>query len=40
MPRIPYRNENDPEIGDLVDAIRARRKGSLINLGRMLLHSP
>ena len=40
MPRIPYRNENDPEIGDLVGAIRARRKGSLINLDRMLLHSP
>lgn len=40
MPRIPYRNENDPEIGDLVDAIRTRRKGSLINLDRMLLHSP
>lgn len=40
MPRIPYRSEEDPEIGDLVEAIRARRKGSLINLDRMLLHSP
>ena len=40
MPRIPYRNEDDPEISNLVEAIRARRKGSLINLDRMLLHSP
>jgi alkylhydroperoxidase family enzyme len=40
MPRIPYRKEEDPEIGDLVTAIRGRRKGKLINLDRMLLHSP
>lgn len=40
MPRIPYRDEDDPQIGDLVDAIRARRKGRLLNLDRMLLHSP
>jgi alkylhydroperoxidase family enzyme len=40
MPRIPYRNERDPEIATLVESIRARRKGSLINLDRMLLHSP
>ena len=40
MPRIPYRNESDPEIGELVASIRARRKGRLINLDRMLLHSP
>lgn len=40
MPRIPYRNDDDPAIADLVEAIRARRKGSLINLDRMLLHSP
>lgn len=40
MPRIPYRHDDDPEIADLVEAIRARRKGSLINLDRMLLHSP
>jgi alkylhydroperoxidase family enzyme len=40
MPRIPYRSEDDPEIGTLVESIRARRKGSLINLDRMLLHSP
>lgn len=40
MPRIPYRKDEDPGIADLVEAIRARRKGSLINLDRMLLHSP
>lgn len=40
MPRIPYRNADDPEIGELVEAIRARRHGALINLDRMLLHSP
>jgi len=40
MPRIPYRKEDDPEIGALVDAIRARRKGRLLNLDRMLIHSP
>ena len=40
MPRIPYRDEDDAEIGDLVDSIKARRKGRLINLDRMLLHSP
>ena len=40
MPRIPSREEDDPQIGDLVDSIKARRKGKLINLDRMLLHSP
>jgi alkylhydroperoxidase family enzyme len=40
MPRIAYRNEEDPEIAALVAAIRARRKGRLLNLDRMLLHSP
>ncbi len=40
MPRIPYRDEDDPRIGDLVGSIKARRKGKLINLDRMLLHSP
>jgi alkylhydroperoxidase family enzyme len=40
MPRIPYRNEDDPAIAGLVDSIKARRKGKLINLDRMLLHSP
>jgi alkylhydroperoxidase family enzyme len=40
MPRIPYVNEDDPRIGELVGSIKARRKGKLINLDRMLLHSP
>ena len=40
MPRIPYRNEDDPQIGDLVESIRSRRKGKLLNLDRMLIHSP
>jgi alkylhydroperoxidase family enzyme len=40
MPRIPYvaRDLQQPE--DLVAAIRARRGGELLNLDRMLLHSP
>jgi len=40
MPRIPYAAENDPRIADLVASIKARRGGRLINLDRMLLHSP
>jgi alkylhydroperoxidase family enzyme len=40
LPRIPYRDENDPEIAGLVASIRARRGGRLLNLDRMLLQSP
>lgn len=40
MPRIPYRQDDDPAIGELVAAIKARRGGKLLNLDRMLLHSP
>jgi alkylhydroperoxidase family enzyme len=40
MPRIPYRQDDDPQIADLVTAIRARRNGKLLNLDRMLLNSP
>jgi alkylhydroperoxidase family enzyme len=40
MPRIPYAAEDDPRIAPLVSSIRARRGGKLINLDRMLLHSP
>lgn len=40
MPRIPYRADGDPAIAELVAAIRARRGGKLLNLDRMLLHSP
>ena len=40
-PRIPYRDENDPEVRELVEKIRARRRGNtLINLDRLLIHSP
>jgi alkylhydroperoxidase family enzyme len=40
MPVIPYVSEDISEPRDLVEAIRARRGGRLINLDRMLLHSP
>lgn len=40
MPRIPYQPEDLAEPASLVDAIRARRGGRLLNLDRMLLHSP
>ena len=40
MPRLPYLS--DAQIGDspLVAAIRERRGGALLNLDRLLLHSP
>ncbi len=40
MPRIAYTPVDLNEPADLVDAIRARRGGKLLNLDRMLLHSP
>lgn len=40
MPVIPYLPENIKEPHDLVTAIRTRRGGTLLNLDRMLLHSP
>jgi alkylhydroperoxidase family enzyme len=40
MPRIPYLPEDPEAPADLVAAIRARRGGRLLNLDRMLLHSP
>ncbi|NOQ42118.1 MAG: carboxymuconolactone decarboxylase family protein [Desulfuromusa sp.] len=40
MPVIPYLPETIKEPHDLVAAIRARRGGTLLNLDRMLLHSP
>ncbi len=40
MPRIPYVPADLAEPREIVDAIRARRGGTLINLDRMLLHSP
>ena len=41
MPAISYCNVDEPELADLVATIRARRSsGKLLNLDRMLLHSP
>ena len=40
MPIVPYVPETISEPAEIVDAIRARRGGSLFNLDRMLLNSP
>ncbi len=40
MPRIPFKAKDLAEPRDIVDAIRARRGGALLDLDRMLLHSP
>jgi alkylhydroperoxidase family enzyme len=40
MARIPYVAADLGEPRDIVDAIRLRRGGTLLNLDRMLLHSP
>jgi alkylhydroperoxidase family enzyme len=40
MPRIPYLTDAQAQPPDLVAAIRTRRGGTLLNLDRMLLHSP
>ncbi len=41
MPNIAYRDIDDPELAEVVATIRARRSsGKLLNLDRMLLHSP
>jgi 4-carboxymuconolactone decarboxylase len=41
MARISYIDEQDhPELADLIGKIRAGRRGSLINVYRLLLHSP
>lgn len=40
MPRIPYQPLDLVEPRGVVDAIRRRRGGALLNLDRMLLHSP
>ena len=40
MPRIPYVPADLAEPREIVDAVRARRGGRLLNLDRMLLHSP
>ncbi len=40
MPRIPYVPADLQEPKAIVDAVRARRGGRLLNLDRLLLHSP
>lgn len=40
MPRIPYKPADLKEPYDLVESIRKRRGGNLLNLDRMLLQSP
>ncbi|MDR3511947.1 MAG: carboxymuconolactone decarboxylase family protein [Caulobacteraceae bacterium] len=40
MPNIPYRTEFDGEAERVAAATRERRGGRLLNLDRMLLHSP
>ncbi|MCD6671605.1 MAG: carboxymuconolactone decarboxylase family protein [Burkholderiaceae bacterium] len=40
MARIPYMPADLAEPREIVDAVRARRGGTLLNLDRMLLHSP
>lgn len=40
MPRIPYQPQDISEPREIVDDIRSRRRGQLLNLDRMLLHSP
>jgi alkylhydroperoxidase family enzyme len=40
MPRIPYQPLDLAEPKELVDRIRQRRGGTLLNLDRQLLHSP
>jgi AhpD family alkylhydroperoxidase len=40
MPRIPYKDDNDLGPQEIVAPIRARRGGTLLNLDRILLHSP
>jgi hypothetical protein len=40
MPRIQYRSADIENPKEIVSSIRARRGGALLNLDRMLLHSP
>ena len=40
MARIPYVRADLAEPREIVDAVRKRRGGTLLNLDRMLLHSP
>jgi alkylhydroperoxidase family enzyme len=40
MRRFPYIEDETVQSSELIDTIRARRGGTLLNLDRMLLHSP
>jgi alkylhydroperoxidase family enzyme len=40
MAKIPYPPDDTDELREVVQAIRERRGGGLLNLDRMLLHSP
>jgi alkylhydroperoxidase family enzyme len=41
MARISYIEENDhPELADLIGKVRAGRRGTLINVYKLLLHTP
>jgi len=40
MARIPYADPNDPAIAELAERIKRERGGKVLNLYRMLLHSP
>lgn len=40
MARVPYADENSPEIKALAERIRAERGGRVLNLYKMLLNSP
>jgi len=40
MARIPYADTADPGIAELAEQIRLERGGKVLNLYRMLLHSP
>ena len=40
MARIPYQPADIETPEDLVTAVRSRRGGTLLNLDRMLLHTP
>ena len=40
MPRIPYKPHDNAGPEEIVAPIRVRRGGTLLNLDRMLLHSP
>ncbi len=40
MARVPLIDENNPELAGLIDKIRGARGGRLINIYRLMLHSP